>query len=265
MSYQSIDAGATERFFTVVAKASGDPITGGTVNYYLKSKSGDNAGKWWRDSDQTWQVAETANAMTHDADGHWEIDLSESPFTAGVRYLEYTKESGDLHIPDSRHLIAAAVTSPTVVVSSTAVAAIAANESGRLTIVRHTTFSVQITGLGSLADRSKIYLSIKRTTAKSDNEAIVRISDTIGLERVNGGSVIDPTGGSLTVDDEDDGDITVDMDPAATPLVPLFDDIPYDIKIVRTNGRVDVLTSVDYPAGATTRARCLDPVTHAIT
>ena len=107
MSYQTIDAGATERFFTVIAKASGNPIIAGTVNYFLKAKSGADVGKWWRNSDQTWQVAETANAMAHEADGHWEIDLASSPFVDGLRYLEYVKESGDLHVPDSRHLIGA--------------------------------------------------------------------------------------------------------------------------------------------------------------
>ena len=66
MSYQSIQVGTTERFATLVARADGSPITSGTVNYYLKAKSGANAGKWWRDSDQTWQAGETANAMTHE-------------------------------------------------------------------------------------------------------------------------------------------------------------------------------------------------------
>lgn len=106
MSYQDINVGETERFFTVEKKSDGDPIKTGTVNYYLKAKSGPNDGKWWRDSDQTWQAVETANPMTHEADGHWEIDLTTSPFVDGVRYLEYVEESGDLHIPMKRHVTA---------------------------------------------------------------------------------------------------------------------------------------------------------------
>ena len=92
MSYQSIETGAKERFFTVLDRANGDPIVAGVVNYYLKAKSGPNAGKWWQDSDNTWQDLETANLMIHDADGHWEIDLAESPFDVGIRFLEYTKK-----------------------------------------------------------------------------------------------------------------------------------------------------------------------------
>jgi hypothetical protein len=106
VSYQAIEPGTTERFFTAVKRVNGDPITTGMVDYYLKAKSGPNVGKWWRDSDQTWQATETANEMTHEADGHWEIDLSESPFDLGIRYLEYVKEATNLHIPDARHVIA---------------------------------------------------------------------------------------------------------------------------------------------------------------
>ena len=106
--YHTINAGELERGFTAVARANGDPITTGTVNYYLKCKSGANAGKWWRNSDQSWQASETANAMTHDADGHWDILLTAGaagPFVAGVRYREYVKESGSLHVPDGRLLV----------------------------------------------------------------------------------------------------------------------------------------------------------------
>ena len=106
-SYQSIEAGTLlPRGFPLVAKASGGPISAGTVNYHLKALTGANAGKWWRKSDNTWQAVETANAMTYeDADGNWSLALTDSPFTDGIAYLEYAKESGDLHIPAQRWLI----------------------------------------------------------------------------------------------------------------------------------------------------------------
>lgn len=106
MGYQSIQPGTTERFFTAVRRVNGDPIVSGLVDYYLKAKSGPNEGKWWSDSDQSWKVVETANAMTHEADGHWEIDLTVSPFSLGIRYLEYMKDATNAHIPDARHVIA---------------------------------------------------------------------------------------------------------------------------------------------------------------
>jgi hypothetical protein len=103
--YNTIETGSTdERMFTLVKRANGDPITAGTVNWYLQARSGANAGKWWRISDNSWQVAETGNAMTHQADGHWTRALDQSPFADGIRFLEYAKESGDLHVSVSRSL-----------------------------------------------------------------------------------------------------------------------------------------------------------------
>jgi len=101
----SILVGETWRKASMVAKASGSAITSGTVNYYLKCLTGTNAGKWWKNSDQTWDASETANAMTHQADGGWSITLAASPFTDGVLYYEYAKESGDLHVAAEGRLL----------------------------------------------------------------------------------------------------------------------------------------------------------------
>ena len=103
--YRTQQAGSTlPRSFTIVDKSSGSGVTSGTVNWYLKNISGANAGKWWRNSDGTWQVTETANAMTHQADGHWTITLSASPWVDGDVSLEYAKTTSDVHVPISRML-----------------------------------------------------------------------------------------------------------------------------------------------------------------
>jgi hypothetical protein len=101
----SVLVGETWRKAGLVAKASGSAITTGTVNYYLKCLTGANAGKWWKNSDQTWAATETANAMTHQADGNWTITLAASPFTDAVLYLEYAKEAGDLHVAAEGRLL----------------------------------------------------------------------------------------------------------------------------------------------------------------
>lgn len=98
------------RCFTIIDKTSGSGVTSGTVNWYLKNISGANAGKWWRNSDGTWQVSETANAMTHQADGHWTITLSATPWVDGDVSLEYAKTTADVHVPVSRMLTVAYTT-----------------------------------------------------------------------------------------------------------------------------------------------------------
>jgi hypothetical protein len=102
---QSILVGETWRRSGMVAKASGSAIVSGAVSYYLKCLSGAHAGRWWKDSDQTWAATETANAMTHQADGNWTIELTESPFEADVIYLEYAKALGDTHVAGEGRLL----------------------------------------------------------------------------------------------------------------------------------------------------------------
>ncbi len=84
----------------VVARATVTPITAGTINFYLVALDGDNADKWWRGSDSSWQVAEAiAGAATHIADGHWKRSIPSAAWKIGVTYHLYVKESGDLHVP----------------------------------------------------------------------------------------------------------------------------------------------------------------------
>lgn len=110
--FRTQGAGSTlPRAFTIIDKTSGSGLTSGTVNWYLKNISGANAGKWWRNSDGTWQASETANVMTHQADGHWTITLSASPWTNGEVCLEYAKSATDTHVPVSRMLTVSYLTS----------------------------------------------------------------------------------------------------------------------------------------------------------
>jgi hypothetical protein len=104
---QTFTAGAANRIrYTVINRTTQAPITAGTVNGYLQAMTGDNAGKWFRGSDQTWQsAAAIASVLTHDDDGHWYADILDEAWTAGVRYSSYAKESGDLHVPVSEEIL----------------------------------------------------------------------------------------------------------------------------------------------------------------
>ena len=83
----------------LVAKASGNAIISGVVNFYLLAKDGENAGKWYRGGDQTWQAVEAiAGAATHRVDGHWYLSFPSAVWTRNVRYRLYAKEDGSLHM-----------------------------------------------------------------------------------------------------------------------------------------------------------------------
>ena len=77
------------------------PITSGTAYYYLKALTGSNAGKWYLESDQTWQATETGNPATHQSDGKWTAQINEDAWVDGVQYVEYGKDSEDRHDADN--------------------------------------------------------------------------------------------------------------------------------------------------------------------
>lgn len=74
-------------------------------------------------------------------------------------------------------------------------------------------WSVSITGMGSLVGRNALWVTLKRTTSLSDAKSTLQVTELDGLLVLNGTAV---TGGdaalaSVTVDDEDAGDITFDV------------------------------------------------------
>jgi hypothetical protein len=86
----------------LVAKSDGSAITAGTANFYLVALSGDNAGKWFRASDSSWQAAEaSAGAAAFKGSSQWQLSIVAAAWTAGVKYSLYAKESGNLNIPYS--------------------------------------------------------------------------------------------------------------------------------------------------------------------
>jgi hypothetical protein len=104
---QSFTAGQANTVYAdVLAKADGEPIISGTVNFYLLALSGDDAGKWFRTSDDSWQAFESIAAVgTHKADGHWTASIDSAAWVTEVRYMLYAKESGNLHIAYSEEIV----------------------------------------------------------------------------------------------------------------------------------------------------------------
>jgi hypothetical protein len=97
---QTVFAGQANIVSLPIVKTDASPITTGTVNFYLKDKDGSNAGKWFRGSDESWQVAlSIAGQASHDEDGHWSRSIPQSAWEYGTRYRLIGKESGNLHIP----------------------------------------------------------------------------------------------------------------------------------------------------------------------
>lgn len=100
-----VAAQANTVYVDMLQKTDGEPITTGTVNFYLIALTGANAGKWFRTSDDSWQVTEViAGVGTHQAVGHWSCSIDTAAWIAGVRYELYGRETGDLQIDYSEEV-----------------------------------------------------------------------------------------------------------------------------------------------------------------
>ncbi len=134
-------------------------------------------------------------------------------------------------------------TSGTVTVYVTA-AAVSAEPpvSARLTIYKTATFGRQITGLGTITNRTKLYVTIKELETDTDAEAMIKLEESAGLTIVNGASYATTSHGSITVNDATAGDITIAIDEAVTTNLVLGRGYVYDVKVVRSTGAVDMLT-----------------------
>jgi len=94
----------------LVAQSDGSAITSGTVTFHLLALAGENAGKWFRASDSTWQSSEvSAGAGVYKAAAQWQCSIAAAAWEYGVLYSLYAKESGSLELPYSEQVVPSSV------------------------------------------------------------------------------------------------------------------------------------------------------------
>lgn len=124
-----------------------------------------------------------------------------------------------------------------------------------ITVPRGDTLHASLTGLGSLANVSKLWFTVKSDEADPDSASVIQIEKTDGLLYINGAAATVAANGTLTIDDATAGDITVDL--AALEMAKLSPrKYHYDVQVLRTTGiEVSTLTSDTFIISAdTTRA-----------
>jgi len=95
-----------------------------------------------------------------------------------------------------------------------------AEEDGKITRPRGDTWTIAITGLGSLTDNTKVWFTVKSSADDDDSESLLQIEKTAGLVYLNGAAGTS-TDATLTVTDATAGNITIVVKPASTALLPL--------------------------------------------
>ena len=118
-----------------------------------------------------------------------------------------------------------------------------------ITCQRGDTLSASLTDVGALTGYSKVYFTVKRDYEDEDTSAIIQIEKTAGLKYILGVVATTAANGSITIDDEATGDITIVLDEVETAkLSPGV--YVYDVQIFRTAGTVSTLTEGTFTVSA---------------
>ncbi|MHB9032338.1 MAG: hypothetical protein ACYC6L_04735 [Anaerolineae bacterium] len=129
-------------------------------------------------------------------------------------------------------------------------ASVAAAVSGSaITITRGDTVTVSLTGLGSLAGRSKLYACFKTNKGYADSQSTMLIEETAGITVLNGAAYATTTDVTLTVNDENVGNITFVFKPAVSSVLPIENGY-YDVQMVTAAGAVTTKSSSNYQVSA---------------
>ena len=142
------------------------------------------------------------------------------------------------------------------VVVPTAIAEAAAVEN-IITAIRGDTLTRSFLDIGDLTARTSLKITVKNHTSDIDNAAVLLITEAGGLIRLAGVAAPDPTQASITVIDEDDGEITFTV--SATVMATLYAnaDLPFDVQYTNAAGvttpvigRFRVVADVNLSTGA---------------
>jgi hypothetical protein len=142
-----------------------------------------------------------------------------------------------------------AYASRTLTLTAAQIAAILTGSS--LIFERGDTWTISLTGLGSLAGRSKLWFTLKSQHSHTDAQSLVQIEETAGLLYLNGAAAGTAADGSITVTDANAGDVTITLKPAATATLSPATRLYWDVQTLtgtvvstRTTGTAQISPDV---------------------
>lgn len=112
-----------------------------------------------------------------------------------------------------------------------ATVAAATADSGTLTARKAATWSQQLTGLGNIGSRTKLYFTVKARASDADSAALIQIEETAGLIRLAGAAGT-ANQGTLLVNDATLGNITLSLVGAAAAQLTPGTTYIYDVKML---------------------------------
>lgn len=154
------------------------------------------------------------------------------------------KGNGWLQWDGSTEVVLAAIKAVTDAIDTSDVTIVSTVSGTTITIQRGDTLSIELTGLGDITNRSKVWWTVKHNTDETDAEAMIQIEAAAGLVYLNGTDAsARAANGSITVDDQAAGDITIALDETETDDLDVGSGLVYDVQVLRSTGAVNTLTS----------------------
>lgn len=223
--------------------SDGTPFAGANIDAAISSRQ--PSGNVDLNADQSGVTIGTVNALAAAAITAAVVDTD--VFDADALATDAVNEIRDAITAAINDLTAAEVWAyATRTLTQSAASVMAAVVGEKITVYRGTTWSVSLTGLGSLSNYDTIFLSVKEAEHDSDDDAILRVyNDASGLQRFNKAAPAAAGNGSITIDDAANGDITITVDEAETDGAPIKSDLYYDIKGIDNDGNVDLISVSD--------------------
>jgi hypothetical protein len=233
-------------FFT---QSSGQPATGlalADIDLYLtevdKSTLADTV--IWDGTQNPTEEIDNVGAYARVYTG---ANLDDNDYFALATYtgavgLDQDDVTGSVGINDAE---VAAVWSYTTRTLTTAVNATGGVSGSSVTVVRGDSWSIAITGLGSVAGYTNLWFTVKTRRYEADTAALVQIDTTTGLLYINEAAAGTPANGSITVDDAGAGDITIALDEAESAKLTPAGGLRYDVQVLN-GGDVTTLTMSDF-------------------
>jgi hypothetical protein len=115
-----------------------------------------------------------------------------------------------------------------------------ANEDIELT--RGDTLTLVFEYLGNLTGHQKVWFTLKDDLDDADAEAIIQIEHNAGLLYINGAAATVAGNGSLAIDNEAAGSLTVTLAAVESAKLPLSGRFIYDIQVLLAAGVVRTLS-----------------------
>lgn len=241
-------------------KNTGDPATGLTLTdidifLYRRTIADGSITMIWTGVNPTEEIGGGAYGRKYTGE-----DLDSYTYHAYAQYTGATVLDSDYALQGQATIVDAAdvwaYTTRTLTQSAASV--ISAVSGSDIAILRGDTLNLSLTGLGDISARSKLWFTVKRGFNQADADSLIQIEEAAGLVYLNGADASARSGnGSITVDDEDSGDITVALDEVETDDLAPNTGLYYDVQMLNISGAVITLSSG--------RARITADVTRVVT